>query len=84
MLMVTKKTTIIYPCNTQRADHNSNASSRITIRNRRKPKSTHSISYHVITKPTKLFYYEARYISGKWGIRFVSGPDFLWSRLKSS
>lgn len=84
MLMMTTTMTIIYPCNTQIADHNSNASSRITIRNRRKPKSTDSISFHVITKPTKFFYYEARYFSGNWGIRFDSGPDFLWSRLKSS
>jgi hypothetical protein len=73
--MMTTTTTTIYPCNTQRADHNSNASLRITIRNGRKPKSTNSISFHVITKPAKFFYYEARYFSGKWGypLQFRTG-----------
>jgi len=84
LLMMTTTMTILYPCNTQSADHNSNASSPIALRNRHKPKSTDSIGFHVITKPTKFFYYEARYFSGNWMIRFDSGSDFLWSRLKSS
>lgn len=83
MLMMTRTTTTIYPCNTQTADHNSNASSRITIRNRRKPKSTDSISFHVTTKPTKSFYYEARYFSGNSGYSLRFRTEFLGSRLKS-
>jgi len=75
IMLMMKTMTNIYPCNTQSADHNSNAPSRITVRNRRKPKSTDSISFHVITKPTKLFYYEARHFSGNSGypLRFRTG-----------
>lgn len=62
MLMMTTMA-ITYPCNTQSADHNSNVSSRITVRNRSKPKS----KFHVITKIIKFFYYEARYFSGNSG-----------------
>jgi hypothetical protein len=75
MLMMTTTMTIIFPCNTQSADHNSNVSSRTTIRNRRKPSSTDSIGFHVITKPTKFSYYEEGYFNGNSGypLRFRTG-----------
>jgi hypothetical protein len=63
MLMMTTTMVSTYPCNTQSANRNSNVSSRITARNRRKPKS----KFHAITKPIKFFYYEARYFSGNSG-----------------